>query len=228
MRPISITAGRLVLTGLVLVLAACQTPSSATQTLVGYHQVALHRVAVMPFLPGNTALYADDQVRPPLDCTMLEFCQAVNELGFEAENALTRQMQRAMERRLDTRVVPRTLSTETYEDLPRNPLVDTPRQLARRFGQALGADHVILGSVWRYQERTPEEGASVAFTVYLLEVETGRRVWRGQFDKTQQALTENLREGGVFFEEGARWLAAEELARYGLEQVLKDFPRLAD
>lgn len=41
-------------------------------------------------------------------------------------------------------------------------------------------------------------------------------------------LTENLREGGVFFEEGARWLAAEELARYGLEQVLKDFPRLAD
>jgi hypothetical protein len=100
--------------------------------------------------------------------------------------------------------------------------------LAQRFGKACGADHVILGSVWRYRERTPDMGASVAFTVYLLEVDNGRRIWRGRFDKTQQALTDDLRDAGIFFKEGARWLTAGELARYGIAQVMQSFPETAE
>ena len=112
--------------------------------------------------------------------------------------------------------------------MPQNRMVDTPRQLAQRFGQAMGADHVILGSVWRYRDRTPDTGASVAFTVYLLEVDNGRRVWRGRFDETQEALADDLRNAGIFFQEGARWLSADELARYGIAQVMQSFPQTAD
>lgn len=213
---------------LLLSITACRTPSSETQTLVGYDLVPLDRVAVMPFLPGNTALQADDRVRPALDCTLMEFCQEVSELGLGAENALTRQMQRVMEIRLGDRVLPQTRSAAVFDTLPQDRRVDTPRQLARRFGQAMGADHVILGSVWRYSERTRDEGASVAFTVYLLEVANGRRVWRGRFEKTQQALTEDLLNAAGFFKKGARWLSAEELARFGIEQVMQDFPRTAE
>ena len=214
--------------GLLLILTACHNPSASTQTLIGYDVVKLRRVAVMPFLPGNTALHADDQVKPALDCTMMEFCQEVNTLGNGAERVLTRQMQRAMELRLDDRVVPLSRSAEIYDDLPQNRTVDTPRQLAQRFGKAVDADHVILGSVWRYQERTPDIGASVGFTVYLLQVDNGRRVWRGRFDKTQQALSDDLGNARSFFQKGARWLSSEELARFGIEQVMQSFPGTVD
>ena len=215
------TAGLLFL---LVALTACKTHDTKTQTLVGYDVVNLRRVAVMPFLAGNTALNADDQVRPPLDCTLMEFCQAVSELGSGAEAVLTREMQQAMERELDSKVVPLADASRIYDNLPQNRMVDTPRQLAQRFGHASGADHVILGSVWRYRDRTPDMGASVAFTVYLLQVDNGRRVWRGRFDKTQQALTDDLQDAGIFFEGGARWLSAAELARFGIAQVMQDFP----
>ena len=217
--------------GLVFILLSttgCKTPSSDTQTLVGYDVVPLQRIAVMPFLPGNTALQADDRVRPALDCTLMEFCQEVSDLGAGAEKALTGQMQQAMEIRLGDRVLPQARSAAVFDTLPQNRMVDTPRQLAQRFGRAMAADHVILGSVWRYRERSGDEGASVAFTVYLLEVANGRRVWRGRYEKTQQALTEDLLNAAGFFKKGARWLSAEELARFGIEQVMQDFPKAAE
>lgn len=212
----------------VLATSGCQISSSDTQTLVGYDTVPIDRIAVMPFLPGNTALQADDRVKPALDCTLMEFCEEISELEAGAESALTRQMQRVLARRLGDKVLPATQSTRIFDQLPQNRRVDTPRQLAQRFGEIAGADHVILGSVWRYRERTPEEGASVAFTVYLLAVENGRRVWRGRFEKTQQTLTEDLLNAPSFFKKGARWLSAEELAHFGLEQVMQDFPTVTD
>jgi len=216
--------------GLLLVMTACQTKHSKTQTLTGYDVVKVQRLAVMPFLPGNTALNADNQVRPALDCTMMEFCEEVNdELGANAANALTRLMQRAMELKLYDKVIPLTRSAQIYDDLPQNRMVDTPRQLAQRFGKATGADHVIIGSVWRYRDRTPDMGASVAFTVYLLEVDNGRRVWRGRFDKTQQALTDDLSDAGSFFTKGGgHWLSAEELARLGITQIMQSFPETTE
>jgi hypothetical protein len=214
---------------LLLVLSACRPPGSQTQTLVGYDVVNLRRVAVMPFLLGNSNLNADDRVQPVLDCTLMDFCQAVNdELVAGAEAVLTREMQRAMELRFYDRVVPLADAAAIYDRLPQNRQVDTPRQLAQRFGQAAGADHVLLGSVWRYQNRTPESGASVAFAVYLLQVDNGRRVWRGRFDKTQQALTDDLQDAGLFFKGGARWLSAEELTRLGISQVMQTFPQTAE
>jgi hypothetical protein len=214
---------------LLTVLTACRPPGSQTQTLIGYEVIPLRRVAVMPFLTSNADLNADDQVKPALDCTVQEFCQTVNEdLGAGAETVLTQDMQRAMELKLYDKVVPLTDAAAIYDRMPQNRLVDTPRQLAQRFGRAAGADHVLLGSVWRYRDRTPDMGASVAFTVYLLQVDNGRRVWRGRFDKTQHALTDDLQDVGLFFKGGARWLSAEELARLGVAQVMQSFPQTAD
>jgi hypothetical protein len=72
-------------------------------------------------------------------------------------------------------------------------------------------------------------GASVAFMAYLLEVDNGRRVWRGRFDKTQQALTDDLRNTKSFFAKGGgRWLSAEELARFGITQIMQSFPEIKD
>ena len=109
----------------------------------------------------------------------------------------------------------------------KNPATDTPQSLAVALGRTLKADHVMVGIVWRYKERvgTAEASASpasVAFTLYLLNVQKGIPVWEATFDKTQQALSDNLLNAKEFFTMGARWLTADELARYGIEKVLNE------
>ena len=209
-------------------LTACRSPRPETQTLTGYQTIRLQKVAVMPFMAGIEGTGADRQLTHPLDCTLAQFCEAVNELGLRAEEVLTREMQTALERRLDYRVAPLQQAETTFDAIPMDRTQDTPRQIAKRFGQALGADHVLLGKVWRYRERQENQGASVGFVVYLIEVENGRRVWRGRFDRTQTSLFDDLRESRAFFAGGARWLSAKELGRLGIEQMLATFPQIAE
>ncbi|MDY6912673.1 MAG: nucleoid-structuring protein H-NS, partial [Chloroflexota bacterium] len=60
--------------------------------------------------------------------------------------------------------------------------------------------------------------------IYLVEVATGKRLWRGKFDETQKTLSKDVIRGFKQLKMGARWLTADELARYGVKKVLKDFP----
>lgn len=222
---------RLIAIGLViLALSACRSPHPSTQTLTGYQAIRFNQVAVMPFLAGRESSGADAQLAHPLDCTMAQFCEAANELGGSAEEILTVEMQTALERRLDYRVVPQTRSSRTFDEMPLDRAKDTPRIIAQRFGKATGADHVILGKVWRYREREGDQGqgASVGFAVFLVQVDNGRRVWRGRFDRSQSTLLEDLRESRIFFKKGGRWLSARELSRFGIAQVLKSFPEVAE
>ena len=74
----------------------------------------------------------------------------------------------------------------------------------------------------------PDSPASVAFALYLVEVKTGRRIWRGVFDETQRPLTDNLLQARQSLKMGVKWLSARELARFGVEQVVKSFPAEED
>lgn len=207
---------------------ACRSPRPKTQTLTGYQTIQLKNAAVMPFMAGLEWTGADSQNAYPLDCTLVQFCEEVNELGLQAEDVLIREMQAALERQLDYRVSPLALAERTFDSMPLDRTQDTPREIARRFGRALGADHVTLGKVWRYREYHENQGASVGFIVYLVEVENGRRVWRGRLDRTQTNLRDDLRESRAFFSGGARWLSARELGRYGINQMMDTFPQVAE
>lgn len=209
-----------------LMLLGCARPHSRSQTLTGYAAVDIHRVALMPFLTGRPDPGKDDTLASALDCTVEAFCLVVNELPPGAEATLTRIAHGALAEKLDRRLVPLEQTLRVYSGMGKNPAVDTPRSLARRLGNLLNADHVIIGSIWRLREKTDTEGASVGFGLHLLETESGRRVWRGRYDKTQMGLTEDLRDIGDFFRRGARWLSAEEFAAHGLDQVLETFPKV--
>jgi hypothetical protein len=214
----------------ILTLVACRSPHPPAQTLTGYQTIRFNQVAVMPFLAGQESSGADAQLVHPLDCTMAQFCEAVNELSGRAEEILTFEMQTALERRLDYRVVPQARASRAFDEMPLDRSKDTPRIIAQRFGKATGADHVILGKVWRFREREGDQGqgASVGFAVFLVQVDNGRRVWRGRFDRSQSTLLEDLREAPIFFKEGGLWLSAQELSRFGVEQVLRSFPEVAE
>ena len=69
-----------------------------------------------------------------------------------------------------------------------------------------------------------ESPASVAFAVGLIDVASGKMLWEATFDKTQRSLSEDIRDAPAFFKEGAKWLTAKELARYGVNQIFKKFP----
>lgn len=118
---------------------------------------------------------------------------------------------------------------KAYERIPKDELTDTPRAIATRVGEFLKTDLMIVGTVWRYKERiggalAVQGPASVAFAIYVIEVATGKTVWKAKFDETQRPLSENILEAKRFLKRGAKWLSANELAQYGVKEIFKGFP----
>ncbi len=102
--------------------------------------------------------------------------------------------------------------------------------LIRSFGKQLGVDAVLYGKLYRYQERignkySVQRPASVGFDLNLIRTRDGAVLWRYNFDKTQQALTENLFDLSFYHSEGMRWLTAYELARYGMKKALEELEK---
>jgi len=98
---------------------------------------------------------------------------------------------------------------------------------ARALGKAVGADGVLFGTVSRYKDREggeygAREPASVAFTLSLLSVSTGKVLWTRTFNETQQSLSSNLFNWWQFWRGGPRWFTAEEFTRLGVERLLDD------
>lgn len=105
----------------------------------------------------------------------------------------------------------------------------TVPDILRKVGEELQADVVVVGYLYRWRQLrgtsyAAEKPASVAFDIQMFRTIDGAIVWRGLFDHTQASLMENLSQISFFFKEGSKWLTAEELARLGLEEVMKSFP----
>jgi len=99
-----------------------------------------------------------------------------------------------------------------------------PRASATLAAREFGATGVLLGEVLRYRERGgaaygTSRPASVSFLVTLYQAPTGERLWRGQFDETQQALGANVLNAPRYPGGGTRWLTAGELARWGAGEI---------
>jgi hypothetical protein len=164
-----------------------------------------------------------------LYCTMDNLCFNIKEVRGNADELLTGYLQDALKPRYGEALIPLQIVRPAYSALPKNPPTDTPQSLAVALGKKLQADHVMVGTVWRYQQlvgsaEAADKPASVAFALYLLNVETGNPVWDASYEKTQQPLSQNVLNIKEFLNMGARWLSAEELARYGMKQILGEVP----
>jgi len=98
---------------------------------------------------------------------------------------------------------------------------------ARAVGKEVKADAVLFGTVSRYVEREGTEfgarrPAAVGFELHLISVQSGKILWNGSFDETQQPLSSNLFRWWQFWRGGPRWFTAQEFTRYGAEHLLKD------
>jgi hypothetical protein len=104
-------------------------------------------------------------------------------------------------------------------------------EMMQHIGKAFGADAVLIGQVYRWQDRVGtdygiEKPASVAFDLSLVRPSDGAILWRGNYDKTQKSLFENLFDLNTYIKSGGRWLTAKELAGFGLEHLLAEMPEV--
>jgi hypothetical protein len=101
--------------------------------------------------------------------------------------------------------------------------------LFQKVGKAFEADAVLVGRIYRWRERIGadygvQRASSVAFDLQLIRPADGALLWRGRFDKTQQALFGNLLDLTTFFRGKGRWMTAEKLAMNGLEDLVNKMP----
>lgn len=209
--------------------AACQTHSPRRYTTNRIAVIQPQRIAVMPFIKGLSDSRLNKPIKPPLYCPVADLCFNVSDIQNNADERMTEYLQDALQQRYPGALIPLPTVRQTYAALPKNAATDTPLSLAVALGRKLGADHVMVGTVWRYQElvgsgKAASRPASVAFSLYLLRVQSNEPVWEATFDKTQKPLSENLLNIKAFFKMGARWLTADELARYGINKVLETAP----
>ncbi len=183
-------------------------------------------LAVMPFgsaeKPFDKALLVKDMV----DCKIFGFCAWKKEDA--GAGSITAIYQRHLRQRMGDVVLPWEQVEQVFDRMPPRGQ-ETLRSAAKRFGEATAASHVLTGTVWRYRERAgsavaAEVPASVNFTAILVRTRDGAVLWSGHFDKTQRGLAENLLDAPLFVKKGVKWLSAEELASFGVEETLKSFP----
>ena len=182
----------------------------------------------MPFLMGQLES-PDAPIAKPLGQSLSQLVLDNRELPADADQVMTRIVNAGLKGRIEERLVAPDRVAEAYRNLVTDPLLDSPHKRAVRLGEALDMQVVMVGTVWQYREKgaladMPESAAAMGFAVYLIDVKTGVRFWRGAFDETPQALTDDVVDGFKQLGMGLRWLSADALARYGVKSVLKKLP----
>jgi hypothetical protein len=186
---------------------------------------SVESIGVMPFVKGKYGA----EINESLSCTVCLLLNDAKDLVYDSDFILTLYTQKALQKRLGKKVIVFEQSADAYERIPRDDLKDSPRSLAQRLGKALNADLMILGNVWKYRERVGgsqgvSRPASVAFAIYMIEVPSGKLIWKEVFSETQRSLAENTLKARTFFERGSKWLSADELASFGVNKIFQKFP----
>ena len=100
----------------------------------------------------------------------------------------------------------------------------TPEEAAAKLAKRLNADAALLGLVSAYQERVgsrlgADPTAAVGFQVSVVAAD-GQVLWVGRYYERQRPMTEDL----IGFLQRWTFVTAGELAEYGVDEVLKEFP----
>ncbi len=205
------TLGPAALLGLALVgalLAGCPKPGPIVrESRYAPTSEWLARVAVMPFYP-NRRIRSSEGVA-----------------GWEAAALVGRFVSEALAAGGVPVVPPSDLELAFASMGQVAPRLDG-RAAADVAARKFGATAVMTGEVTRYLDRTGQalgssRPASVGFELTLYAAPDGARLWRGRFEETQQAVTDNPLRARQYPGRGTRWLTAAELARWGARSAVE-------
>lgn len=220
--------------GMVWILLSINSINSSTKAnhksseSIDLSTIQFKRIAVMPFLVGKLES-PDKPVEKPLSQPLIQLSFDTVNLVEGADQIMTRLVNDMLKIRFMDQMVTMEEAAAVYGDVIRDQALNTPRKLAKTFGEKLQADLVVVGTIWRFREKgtvkeISDSPASIAFSVYLMEVASGKRLWRNLFDGTQKILSDDVLGGFKQIKMGPRWLSVNELARYGVKSVFRTFP----
>ncbi len=200
-----------------------QTETSEPEEII----IEVRRIAAVPFFKGK---YGSD-LTETLRCPICDLTVDLRKLSPVAPRILTSYVHDELEKRYGQKVVRLSETLRVYQQIPKNEEKDTLMEIAQKLGRRLKANLVVLGAVWRYRDKfrsdTGHTGpAAVSFAVYLVDVRDGKLLWHEIFSETQKSLFENLLAAKSFFDQGAKWLTADELAFYGVKDVFRRYDRI--
>jgi hypothetical protein len=184
------------------------------------------KLLVLPFKNLSEIYGKDVSARCPL-CGNIFMTGEVEE---DADYILTNHLVSLMQNRKDIDMIPpgqaqgvlsEMLSKDKYRLPERDQVIET--------GNALGAQIVLAGYIYRFRERvgtkySAESPASAAFDIHLVDVASGRILWTGRFDETQRSLSENLFNIKTFFRRKGGWITVEKMAFSALEDMIQKLP----
>ncbi len=211
-------------TGLILpllILNACSTSKPITKFPVS---LGAGTLLILPFKNMSTVYGENKNVRSPLSGSFF----TTGDVSSEAEHSMTKNVTALLQKCTQYTFISGTKARSVIAGAfaeNRNPV--QIREHLVRVGQQLDANWVVAGGVYRFKERiggamSVESPASVAFDVALIDVDNGRLIWTGHFDETQKPLSENILKFGSFVKHQGKWVSADELARFAMEEMFND------
>jgi len=208
----------------VLILSACSTSQPIKKFPVS---LGAGTLLILPF-KNMSAVYGDHKnIRSPLSGSFF----TTGDVSSEAEHSMTRNvtalLQKCTQYTFLSGSKARSVIAGAFAE-NKNPV--EIREHLVRIGQKLGANWVVAGGIYRFKERvggtmSVESAASVAFDIALIDVANGRLLWTGHFDETQKPLSENILNFGSFVKRQGKWVSADELTRFAMEEMFKDCKR---
>jgi hypothetical protein len=183
------------------------------------------RIAVIPFFK--------DIINGPLIDDLMSERRGIyfkpEDIAENADRKLTHFLMELLSEFSKIELIPEENIRTSIERHPLDPSIDSLYRRSLRIGREVNADAVFVGTISRYKDRKGSPAgstspASVVFSLSLIRVKDGKILWRANFGETQRSLLENILDIFTFIERGGKWLTADELARYGLREILKTLP----
>ena len=211
-----------------LFMTACSYREGASVTLHRDGETALRKIAVLPFqslVPETGSSGAN--VTCPI-CGAAFHTEAVSG-DAHPERTVERIFLKKLEPKTKIELLAGEKVAGIYQRVHMDSLKKVPLSVIKEVGDALGADGVVAGYVFRFRERkgfaySAERPASVAFEIHLIRSSDAVIVWKGAYDRTQSSLMENLLQISSFYRERGQWVTAEELTEAGIEEIVTSFP----
>jgi hypothetical protein len=221
---------------LVAVGVGCSGPTVTTKASAELPRYTVHSLALVPFSSiatpqvrdagdsifstpqglhrSDLSMSAPSHLEPSLRQTMT--------VPAYASEKITQLFWNGLQKMRDLRVVSGAEAAKSQTvDSPQG----TPESRGAAVAKRLKVDAVMIGEVSVYQERVGSRlganpPASVGFEVKVVAPD-GQVLWVGNYYERQRPMIEDM---AGFVRRWGAFVTAEELARYGVDEVLKELP----
>lgn len=218
---------KIMVVGTIIGLLICLLPVLCHPQGEGERIAPRQKVAVLPFLVVKPQVQGERVVKGLWG----NFFFRTGDLPTRAGSEITGIFHRQLNRLDRCELIPLNQVQAVAEGVDPEAFKQDPIGIATQIGQELGLFAVVIGGVYRFEQRQGsalgvESPASAAFDAHLVRVADKKVVWSGRFDETQHSLSENVLKISSFLKGGAQWMTVERWAEIGVESILRTFPNL--